>query len=171
MSLQSEFDVRSASVSGLLRSYRAILDELMRRDVTRTLNAPTGDLAELLVAISVNGELAPNSEKSYDVMAEDGRRIQVKSRILTRGRRGERQLSTFRSWDFTHLGVVLFGPDYSIVRGAMIPNELVREAATEDRHVGGNRVMATDELLSSPGVDDITEFLVASFEQLDVDRV
>lgn len=158
-------------MSGLLHTYRAILDELMRRDVTRTLNAPTGDLAELLVAISVNGELAPKSEKSYDVMAEDGRRIQVKSRILTRGRGGKRQLSTFRSWDFTHLGVVLFGPDYSIVRGAMIPVEVVLEASSEDRHVRGNRVMATDELLSTPGVDDITELLVAAFGHLDVDRV
>ncbi len=34
-----------------------------------------------------------------------------------------------------------------------------------------HRVMATDELLSSPGVDDITESLLAAFDQLDVDCV
>jgi len=135
------------------------------------MNAPTGDLAELLVAAAVDGERAPNSEKSYDVKARDSRRIQVKSRILTSGHRGERQLSTFRSWDFTHLAIILFGSDYSIVRGVMIPVGLVREASTEDRHVGGNRVMATDEFLSTPGVEDITESLVEAFKRLDMDRV
>ena len=50
----------------LLALNRQTLHELHRREVIRTLNAPTGDWAELLVATAYDGTLAPNSEKSFD---------------------------------------------------------------------------------------------------------
>ncbi len=59
----------------------------------RTLNAPTGDWAELLVATAYGGELAPNSKKSFDVVSPDGRRLQVKGRILDPDHVGSQVLS------------------------------------------------------------------------------
>lgn len=165
------FDVETATVSSLLRTYRSVLTELKRRSVIRTSNAPTGDLAELLIAKAFDGALAPNSEKSFDVEAPDGRRIQVKSRVLAEGNSGERQLSTFRSWDFTHLAVVLFGPDYSVARASLIPVAVAQEAAREDGYVGGNRIMASDAFLNGPGVEDITELAAAALDRLDAEYV
>ena len=36
----------------------------------RTENAPVGDYAEYLVWTALGGKLAPNSEKSWDVLAQ-----------------------------------------------------------------------------------------------------
>ena len=163
------FETANASVSELLRAYRAILAELKRRGVVRTLNAPTGDLAELLVARAFRGELAPNSEKSFDVIVPGGRLLQVKSRMLASGVRRERQLSTIRSWGFTHLVIVLFGPDFSVTRAALMSAEVAREQSMEDRHVRGNRIMATDALLNDERVEEITDLIVSALEGLDVD--
>ena len=66
----------------LMRLHRASLYELHRRGIIRTLNAPQGDWAELLVATAYNGRLASNSEKSFDIVADDGRRLQVKARVI-----------------------------------------------------------------------------------------
>jgi hypothetical protein len=82
------------SIGQLLSLSRAILAELRRRGVIRTGNAPAGDYAALLVQRATRGELAPNSQKSWDVRAPDGERLQVKARVVTDPRiRGERQLS------------------------------------------------------------------------------
>lgn len=53
----------------LLEHSGRALGELRRRGVVRTANAPAGDLAERLVADAMRGELAPNSQKSWDVIA------------------------------------------------------------------------------------------------------
>lgn len=49
----------------------------------RTGNAPAGDYAELLVQRATSGKLAPNSQKSWDVLTDDGERLQVKARFVT----------------------------------------------------------------------------------------
>ena len=61
-------DLSEFSESGLFSLYRAILRELKSRDVIRTENAPVGDYAEYLVATTLGGQLAPNSEKAWDVL-------------------------------------------------------------------------------------------------------
>ncbi|MFZ0167665.1 MAG: hypothetical protein WAL12_29115 [Trebonia sp.] len=65
-------DLSTVSDSGLFSLYRAILGELKHRGVIRTENAPVGDYAEYLVATVLGGELAPNSEKSWDVLPSAG---------------------------------------------------------------------------------------------------
>lgn len=47
--------------------------------VIRSANSPTGDYAELLIAVAYAGEVAPPNTKSWDVLA-GGQKIQVKSR-------------------------------------------------------------------------------------------
>ena len=76
------------------------LAELRERAVVRTANAPAGDLAERLVADAMGGVLAPNAQKSWDVLVAGTERVQVKARVvadLTNA--GQRQVSAFRSWD------------------------------------------------------------------------
>jgi len=88
--------------------------------------------------------------------------LQVKARFApATGRRGTRQLSTVRSWGFDLLAVVLFDDDYSVRQAALIPTEVAKDAATYVRHVNGYRVIATDELLAHPDVEDFTGSLRA----------
>ncbi len=49
----------------------------------------------------------------------------------------------------------------------MIPVKAVQLVAIEDRHVRGNRVIATPELLDAPGAIDLTPAVVAALQRLD----
>src|SRR4051812_25900664 len=93
-------DLADMSSRALLQTYARILTELVERGVTRSRNAPVGDIAEFLVRIAYDGELAPPSEKSWDVRGSDGRKIQVKCRLVVPDTKGTQQYSPFRSWDF-----------------------------------------------------------------------
>lgn len=143
-----------AAVGDLLGRSREILAELRALGVIRTDNAPAGDYAEWLVKEATGGELEANSAKSHDVLAPateaypDGERIQVKARSLSDPpKRGQRQLSVFRSWDFDSLVAVLFDESFGVSRAARIPVAAVEKRANRVEHVNGWRVMATDEFL------------------------
>jgi hypothetical protein len=82
--------VCKSSTRDLLRLYGAILSELVRRQVIRSRNAPAGEYAEYLAMIVYDGILAPRSTKSSDLRAQDGRLVQVKSRVVV-SRPGGRQ--------------------------------------------------------------------------------
>jgi hypothetical protein len=71
----------------LLELYGSILNELNHRKVVRTRNAPAGDLAETLTALVYGGKLALNSEKAWDVLAPEDRKIQVKALVKAEGKR------------------------------------------------------------------------------------
>jgi hypothetical protein len=142
-------DLSKLAPGRLLALYRAILAELRSREVIRSGNAPAGDYAEFLVREATGGELAPNSEKGWDIRTPHGEELQVKTRVVTNTRnRGERQLSVFRSWDFKAAVIVLFDDEFRVWRAARLPVETVESAASPDKHVNGFRVYATDELLA-----------------------
>ena len=155
-------DLEHRSTSELFALYRGILLQLRERGVVRTENAPAGDYAEYLVARALAGTLAPNSEKSYDVLAGD-QRLQVKARVLSQPlRSGQLQLSPFRSFDFDDLVIVLFdNVDYGVRQAVRIPVDSVREVAVHSRHVNGHIVHARPALMSGPGTTDITSLLQA----------
>lgn len=120
----------------LLTVSRTVIDELRRRGVLRTSNAPAGDYAEYLALRHYGGELAPNSEKSWDLRAADGRRIQVKCRIMHRT--GTALFSPFRSFEFdAALFVLLDGNDMSIVGAHELSPHEVRRSSTYRPHVNG----------------------------------
>jgi hypothetical protein len=67
--------------------------------VIRTENALLGDYAEYLVATALGGHLAPNAEKSWDVLGSDGEKLQVKARVVSDpAGPGQLQMSPFRSF-------------------------------------------------------------------------
>lgn len=106
------------TVGRLLGTYTSILEELRRRGLVRTNNAPIGDLAEYACNIVYRGELAPNSEKSYDLVAADGRRIQVKVRNVRPDTSPSAVFSVIRSFDFDACIFVLVDAEKGIVQGA-----------------------------------------------------
>ena len=163
MSLPEELNLQEASVAELLRLYGRILQVLTLRKIARTANSPPGDYAEFLVREALGGTLAPNSEKSWDILTADARRVQVKCRIVTNAvDRGQRQLSLIRSFDFDDLVIVLFNADYSIRSAVVLPVEVVESKAVYRPYVNGHVVFATDGLLHDPGAIDITDRLRAA---------
>jgi hypothetical protein len=117
-----------------------------------------GDYAEYLIAALVKGELADNSEKSWDIKTASGERLQVKCRVVQEGKRGQRQLSPFRTWDFDRAVIVLFD-DYGIYRCVALPREVVQEHSTYRKHVNGHVMRATDAVMNHPSGDDWTDDL------------
>ena len=157
-------DLRALRTPELFRMYRRILRELTRRGIVRTMNAPAGDYAEFLIAALTGGELADNSEKSWDIQSPNGERIQVKCRVVQEGKGGQRQLSPFRTWDFDRGVIVLFDDDYGIFRCVALPADVLRAHATYRKHVNGDVVRATDALLNHEAAEDLTDKLKAVIE-------
>lgn len=113
----------------------------------RSGNAPTGDYAEWLVHRALGGKLQPNSNKSADLIAR-GKKIQIKARVLSDPEKsGERQLSSFRTWEFDEAVIVLFDRHYGIRRATRIKVAELKAAAKKDEWVSGHRVIARDALL------------------------
>jgi len=149
--------LQDASVAELLRLYGEILRELSERKITRTTNAPAGDYAEYLVHQALGGRIAPNSEKSWDIETPEGKRVQVKCRVvLNRLNRGQRQLSVIRSFDFDDLAVVIFDFSYAVAASVLIPAEVVKDNSSYIAYVNGYRLFATDALLRHPRAVDIS---------------
>ena len=80
------------TVRELIALSSSITDELKLRGHIRTATSTGGELMERVVADAYGGTLPPPGTKSWDVSLEDGRRIQVKARILPPG--------DFRHWAF-----------------------------------------------------------------------
>lgn len=157
-------DLSTLSESGLFFLYRAILRELKDRGVIRTENAPVGDYAEYLVATALGGQLAPNSEKSWDVLTQDGEKLQVKARVVSEpAEPGQLQLSPFRSFSFDFAVIVLLSDtDYVVTRAAKVPRHVVESSAIYRQHVNGKVLFARPQIMRHPDASDLTATLRAA---------
>ena len=157
-------DLLTFSESDLFSLYRAILSELKSRGVIRTENAPVGDYAEYLVAAALGGQLAPNSEKSWDVLGSDGEKLQVKARVVSDpAEPGQLQLSPFRSFGFDSAVIVLLSAtDYAVSRASKVPRCVVESSAIYRKHVNGNVLFARPEIMGHPDATDLTVTLRAA---------
>jgi len=145
----NQVDLTKLSAHQLIALHRSTLRELYDRGIVRTMNAPQGDYAERLVAEAYDGELAPNSEKSWDVATPDGHNIQVKSRVVQENRPGTRQMSVFRSWGFDLAVVILFSnEDLSITQAVELDASVIKEHARYVKHVNGWTVTATPDIMA-----------------------
>ena len=158
---EHEPDLSTWSESGLFSLYRAILAELKSRDLIRTENAPAGDYAEYLVMTALGRKLATNSEKSWDVLALDGEKLQVKARVVSDPpQAGQLQLSPFRSFGFDSAVIVLLSAaDYSVVRASKVPRHVVEASAVYRRHVNGKVLFARPDIMQHPDATDLTTTL------------
>ncbi len=145
------------TVADLMASYRNVLASLRSRGLVRTNNAPIGDLAEYCAAVVYDGLLAPNSEKSYDLVAEDGRRIQVKVRLIRPGTSKAAVFSPIRSFDFNACLFLLVddeGGDVELARELSVDE--VHEHGRHREHTNGT-VLRIGQLRTLAGGVDLTE--------------
>jgi len=144
------------SIAELLALHAAVMEELRARDVLRSANNPTGDLAEYMFCTAFGWTQEGNSAKAFDATGDDGMRYQVKGRRIHRRNRS-RQLSAIRDLDgFDILAAVLFDDDYRVVRAALIPVAVVRSRSTYIAHTNSHKFLLCDAIWDDPDVIDVT---------------
>jgi hypothetical protein len=154
-------DLGTVSIPDLLGRYAAILAELRDRNVVRTRNAPLGDYAEYLAAKVYRGTLAANSVKSYDLLADDGRHIQVKARTLGPDTRAGAVFSAFRSFDFDVAVLLTFdSATYALRSAREVAVADLETAGRYSAHVNGRLVRVT--VAERLGVDVTARFRAIS---------
>lgn len=137
------------------------MEELRGRDVLRSANNPTGDLAEYLFCTAFGWAQGANSAKAFDATGDDGIRYQIKGRRVHR-RNKSRQLSAIRELNgFDVLAAVLFDNDYRIMRAALIGVAVVRDRSTYIAHTNSHKFLLRDDVWDAPGVTDVTDYLRA----------
>jgi hypothetical protein len=149
--------------SELLKLHALVAEELRLREITRSSNNPTGDLAEYLFCKAFDWTRACNSHANVDAIGKDQRRYQIKGRRITRHNQS-RQLSAIRDLagcHFDFLAGVLFSEDYSILRAAIIPHAVVMEHATFVTRTNSHRFILRDNVWDAPGVTEVTQQLSA----------
>jgi len=149
-------NMRTKTIAELLTLHAAIMEELRERDVLRSANNPTGDLAEYLFCAAFGWAQESNSAKAFDAKGGDGTRYQIKGRRIHRRNRS-RQLSAIRDLSgFEILAAVLFDDEYRILGAALIPAAVVREHSTYIRHTNSHKFLLRDAIWDVPGVVDVT---------------
>jgi hypothetical protein len=146
----------------LLTLHAKVAEELRERGVTRTANNPTGDLAEYLFCKAFAWTRAGNSHPNIDAVGNDGLRIQIKGRRMTKNR--SRQLGAIRSLEGEHFDVlagVLFDQTYSVLRAALVPYPIVKLRAIYIAHTNSHKFILHDDVWRADGVRDVTEALAA----------
>lgn len=159
------FDPSALSVRQLLATSVAVIEELLHRGLVRTRNSPLGDLAESIALRAYGGVLAPNSEKSYDLLADDGRRVQVKARLVDPTDRRSQQFSAFRSWSFEAALFVLFDArTYDVLWARELSSADVQSLGRRVEHTNSSVVLVRQ--VSSAG-QDVKKAIVGAFDALD----
>lgn len=159
MGILNDNVLQGASELELLVTHESILAELHRRGVVRTNDAPLGQWAEGLAHRKLGGTLEPNSKKGFDLVTPEGRKIQVKARLVRDvKKRSERLLSVFRSFDFDDCLVLLFNEKYEVSKAVLLSAKDVEEQARRSKHVNGWLLFATDAVLQR-GKDVKDQFL------------
>lgn len=159
-------DLSGLSAGQLLRLYAEILTRLRATGVVRSGNAPAGDLAERLVLDAYTGTLAPPSAKSWDVLTPDGRKLQVKCRVIASAKPNGQFFSPFRSWDFDAcVFVLLDAATYDVALALEIDCESTRLMSRETTWVAGHRISIAN-VRASTSAKDVTRELAEAFAAL-----
>ncbi|RAZ89057.1 hypothetical protein DPM33_18950 [Mesorhizobium hawassense] len=151
-------DLTNMLVPGLLELHGDVLAELRRREIVRSANNPTGDYGELLFARTFGWTLNGNSSADADATDSDGIRYQIKCRRLATPK-GSRQLGFMRRLPdrpFDRLAAVLLDGKFRVIRGAIIPYEVVAPLAAYVDSVKAWKFILRDSVWEMGGVKDIT---------------
>jgi hypothetical protein len=120
-------------------------------------NNVVGEYAEYLSHQYYGGELQEASNHSYDILGEDGKKYQVKSRRIKK--KQSVKLNIIRSWNFDYLVVVLFDDYGKIIKAVEAPKRIVKNYAKEDKHQNGSVLYISKTFLDYKNVVDITQDL------------
>jgi hypothetical protein len=169
MAMSSYSDwISTAAVRDLLALYASIEDELRRRKITKTANNPVGDYARYLFNKTFGWTLEPNSNAGFSAVDDKGVRYKISSR-RTGGDNEPRQLGALRNLNekpFTFLAGVIFRKNFSVLRAAIVPYDIVLRRSRYSDHVNAWLFHLEDDVWSAPGVRDVTGALATASDQL-----
>ena len=155
----------------LLALHTDLEEEWRTREIKRTSNNFTGDLAEYLFRKAFPSWKWPgNSNAGFDAMDNKGVKYQIKGRRCSVQNKS-RQLGAIRNLEnkpFKVLAVVIFSEDYGVQLAALIPYEIVERRCSNklQTHTNSHRFLLTKDVLKEPGVRDVTQILRRAFELL-----
>ena len=155
--------IDSLSALELLQLQAESVEELRRRNVVRTSNAPLGDYAEWLVTTTLGWQLADNSQKGFDATDLEGTRYQIKARRPTQ-RNPSRQLSAIRKLDqhlFDFVIAVIFREDFSVAEIWKVPHSTIADYARFSEHSHAHLLHMKGAILQDPSVTTINGFKVS----------
>ena len=153
-------DISGLSEAELLQLHAQTLARLKELGAVRSTNSPVADIAESMAAKLLGGELAPKSQGHFDVMvSKDGvtTTYQVKARRLT-AHNTSRQLGALRNMEdkrFDFLVGILFREDFSPIKGAIIPWDVVKAHSTYIQRTNSWRFLLRDSVWGLPGVRNL----------------
>jgi uncharacterized protein DUF6998 len=162
-------DLNTLAVKDLLRLYGAILDEMRRREVTTTNDSPIGGYGEWLVAKAFNGVRQANSKKGFDVLADDGQRLQVKTRWLPIGKES-RELSAIRKLEeagFDFLVAVLLDKNFDVAEAYQLPHGAVVRLTSRAELTNSRRLVLSPRICRDPECYDVTAKLRAADREIE----
>lgn len=153
-------DLAGMPLKDLLILRSAIDSEIAVRGHSRTASSLAGELLEATVAAAYNGNLTEVGAKSVDVVSNDGRRLQVKTRLLPKG---DLRHWAFRDFEFDAAIVI------AMDRGTFMI-DWARELTTDEvrslaRHHATDRWRLRMAPAKSVGID-VTGQLRQAFQKL-----
>lgn len=157
--------LESLPTNELLRNFAAILAELRRREICRSENIPTGDLAEYLVCKALGLSMAPKSAKGFDALSADGQRFQIKGRRITRWN-PSLQLSAIRDLKkapFDFVVAVLFDEEFQVISAHQFSLDACQERARFVARTNSHTIFANASLISHPDTVDLTDKVSRAF--------
>lgn len=150
-------ELASLSDAALLKRYAEVMQEILRRGLSKGMNNPIGDYAERLVAQALKADTMTQSNTGFDLRGPGDIRYEVKARRMNAAR-SSRQLSALRNLKDRHFDFlvgVLFNEDFTVYRAAIIPWEIVRDNAVFRPHTNAWVFHLRDSVWSLPGVKDL----------------
>jgi len=116
-----------------------------------------GEFAEALICKYYNATKLTASQKGADLILNDSRKIQVKSRV--QDRLEATSLGIIRNWNFDILVVVLFSKDGNILKAIEINAETAKTLSKFNDYQKGCILTTSNDFLNHKNAKDLTEDL------------
>jgi hypothetical protein len=150
--------LRDLASKELLRLHAQICDQLRERDILRSANNTTADVAEILFCRAFGWTRAKKAPSAADAMAQDGNLYRIRGCRINRPN-ASRQLTisdNLPKCRFDFLAVVLFESDYSIRQAALVPYAKVLEYSVFSAPLNNWIFQLYDHVWERPEVRDVT---------------
>ena len=144
----------------LLGTHKAVIDELLRRDVVKTRNNPIGDYTEWLVCRRLGLANEGNSRAAFDATDTQGVRYQIKGRHSNANSVQFSPVRNLEQHGFDYVVAVVFHEDYSVRQAVKIPHRVFPTLARYQRHINGYSLVWTPKTVEQAGVENISCLLV-----------
>lgn len=154
----SSLDLDPLTNKQLIELWASVMSKLRERQIVRTFNNPTGDIAEALAADHLGLTVVDaNSVKGHDAVDPQGLRYQVKARRVTSSNKS-RQLGAIRDLHtnpFDVLVAVFFDEAMTMTEMWTMPPEVVSDYARFSSHTKAHLLRFAGDVLTDDRVQQV----------------